>query len=93
MNDEPARQPPPRAAARRGRGFRRHELELPDGSRLLLRVDGSIDHVDADGATTRSWAPDDPEWPDQAIRFGLRPQPPTVRPQDGHVPGTRPPSW
>jgi hypothetical protein len=24
--------------------------------------------------------PDDPEWPDQALRFGLHPQAPTVTP-------------
>ena len=93
MNDELVRQPPSRAPTQRGRRFRRHELELPDGGRLLLRVDGSIDHIDEEGATTQSWTPDDPEWPDQAIRFGLRPQPRTVRPQDVDVPGTRPPPW
>ncbi len=93
MDDELVRQQPSRIPAPRGRRFKRHELELPDGSRLLLSVDGSIEHIDAHGAATRSWAPDDPEWPDQAIRFGLRPQPPTSRPQDGRVPGTRPPRW
>ena len=77
--------------APRGRRFRRHELELADGSKLVLGVDGSIDRLDADGVTTQSWAPDDPAWPDQAIRFGLHPQAPTVRPQERGLPGTRPP--
>ncbi len=76
--------------AARGHRFRHHELELVDGGKLVLGIDGSIDHLDVAGATTESWAPDDPAWPDQAIRFGLRPQAPTVRPHDRGVPGTRP---
>ena len=93
MNDELARREPSRTPAPRGRRFKRRELELADGGRLVLGVDGSIDHLDEHGATVRSWTPDDPEWPDQAIRFGLHPQAPTVRPQDRGVPGTKPPRW
>jgi len=77
--------------APRGRRFKRHELELADGGKLVLGVDGSISHVHEDGTSAQSWTPDDPEWPDQAIRFGLHPQVPTVRPQDRGVPGTKPP--
>jgi len=93
MNDELVRREPSRASARRGRRFKRHELELADGSRLVLGVEGSIDHVDAQGSTMQSWTPDDPDWPDQAIRFGLHPQAPTVTPQGRRVPGVRPPRW
>ena len=76
----------------RGRRYRRHELALPDGGRLRLGVDGTIERVDADGSTTRSWSAADPDWPNQAIRFGLRPQAPTVTPHgqrfaDSRLPG------
>lgn len=74
-----------------GRRYRRHELELADGGRLVLGVDGTIDQLHPDGSTTHSWIPDDPRWPDQAIRFGLHPQTPTVTPQGRRVQGTRPP--
>jgi hypothetical protein len=40
---------------------------------------------------THSWLPDDPEWPDQAIRFGLHPQAPTVTPPGRRGRGTKPP--
>ena len=91
MNDELVRREPSRTRAPQGRRFKRHELELVDGGRLVLGVDGSIDHVDAHGSTTHSWTPDDPEWPDQAIRFGLYPQVPTVAPHGRRVQGTKPP--
>ena len=76
----------------RRRRYRRHELALPDGGRLRLGVDGTIEHLEADGSTTRSWAVADPDWPNQAIRFGLRPEPPTVTPHgqrfaDPRLPG------
>ena len=73
----------------RRRRYRRHELALPDGGRLRLGADGTIARLDADGATTQSWLPSDPAWPNQAIRFGLRPQPPTVSPHSQRVPDTR----
>jgi hypothetical protein len=91
MNDEQVPREPSRRSGPRGRRFKRHELELPDGGALVLGNDGTIDHVDALGATTRSWPTTDPEWPDQAIRFGLRVQAPTVTPQGRRVPGTKPP--
>ena len=93
MNDELVGRERARTHAPRGRRFKRHEIELADGGRLVLGVDGSIDHVDDHGTTTHSWTPDDPEWPDQAIRFGLHPQAPTVTPQGRRVQGTKPPRW
>jgi hypothetical protein len=91
MNDELVRPEPSRTATPHGRRFRRHELELADGGRLVLGVDGSIDRMDALGSKTHSWTTDDPEWPDQAIRFGLHPQAPTVTPQGRRVQGPKPP--
>lgn len=91
MQDEHDRPDRSQANAPRSGRFRPHELTLADGGRLVLRRDGSIDHVDDQGATVRTWAPDEPEWPDQAIRFGLHPQAPTVTPRGRRVPGTRPP--
>ena len=93
MNDELAGREPARRHAPRGRRFKRHELGLADGGRLVLGIDGSIDHVGEHGSVTHSWTPDDPEWPDQAIRFGLYPQARTVTPPGRHVRGTKPPRW
>ncbi len=93
MNEEIARPEPARAPARRGRRFKRHELELAGGGRLVLGVDGLIEQVDDEGTKTRSWAPDDPDWPNQAIRFGLHAQAPTLRPPGRNVQGTKPPHW
>lgn len=93
MNDELAGREPPRTHAPRSRRFKRIELELADGGRLILGVDGSIDHVHDHGSKTRSWTPDDPEWPDQAIRFGLHSQAPTVTPQGPRVQGPKAPRW
>jgi hypothetical protein len=90
MPDEPGRGEP--TPAPRGRRYRRHALELPDGGRLVLGVDGLIERFDTDGATTQSWSTDDPGWPGQAIRFGLRPEATTVTPPGRHVQGTKPPS-
>lgn len=90
MNDEPVRQAPASPPNVRGRRYKRHELQLADGTRLVLDVDGTIEHLDAEGARTRSWMPDDPEWSGQAIRFGVRPQAPTVAPQGRRVLDTRP---
>jgi hypothetical protein len=70
----------------RGRRYRRHELALPDGDMLRLCVDGTIERLAADGSTKRSWPLTDPDWPNQAIRFGLRPQPPTVTPRGQRIP-------
>ena len=70
----------------RGRRYRRHELALPDGGKLRLGVDGTIERLDADGSTERSWTVADSDWPNQAIRFGLRPQPATVTPRGQRIP-------
>ena len=71
---------------KRGRRYLRRELALPDGGRLRLGVDGTIERLDADGSTQRSWPVADPDWANQAIRFGLRPQPPTVTPRGQRIP-------
>ena len=90
MTDELGGREPSRSPVARGRRSKPRGLGLADGGRLVLGADGSIDQVDDHGSTMHSWTPDDPEWPDQAIRFGLHPQAPTVTPQ-GPVQGTRPP--
>jgi hypothetical protein len=77
-------------ATGRGRRYKPHELHLAGGGRLTVSADGEIDHLDARGATVRRWKVDDPEWPDQAIRFGLYPQAGTITPH-GQVQGTKPP--
>jgi len=91
MNDELAGRERARTHVPPGRRFKRHELALADGGRLVLDIDGSIEHVDENGRPTHSWTPDDPNWPDQAIRFGLHPQAPTVTPPGRRVRGTKPP--
>lgn len=91
MSDEVVRQEPSRTPVPRGRRYKRHELELADGGKLILGVDGTIARLDDQGSTTQSWLPDDPAWPDQAIRFGVHPQAPTVTPHGRRVEGTRPP--
>ena len=91
MNDQLVQREPSSTPVLRGRRYRRHELELADGGRLVLSVDGTIDRLDAHGSTTHSWTPDDPAWPDQAIRFGLHHQAPTVTPPGRRVQGTKPP--
>jgi hypothetical protein len=48
MTDQPGGEPS-RPAGTRGRRFRPREIELADGSRLVLGKDGTIDHVDARG--------------------------------------------
>jgi hypothetical protein len=73
----------------RGRRYRRHELALPDGAKLRIGVDGTIVRIDADGSTKGSWAVADPDWPNQAIRFGLHPQAPTVKPRGQRTPDPR----
>jgi hypothetical protein len=90
MTDEPSGREPQLTPATRGRRFKPRELDVADGGRLVLDVDGSIDHIDGHGTTKHSWKLDDPEWPDQAIRFGLFPQARTATPH-GQVQGTKPP--
>jgi len=90
MTDEPGEREPPLTPATRGRRFKPQALELDDGGKLVLGADGSIDHIDEHGSMMHRWSPDDPEWPDRAIRFGLHPQARTVTPH-GQVQGTKPP--
>ena len=55
------------------------EIDLGDGTALLLRRDGTIDLVDDEGNTTKTWTIDDPEWLDQARAFGPLADRPTRR--------------
>ncbi len=68
-----------------GRRFRKRELELEEGGKLVLHTDGSIRQIGDQGETKQTWAPDDPEWARHAIRFGLLPQPSTTVPPDARV--------
>jgi hypothetical protein len=90
MTDELRGSASPPTQAPRGRRFKRQEVAIADGGKLVLRADGSIVHVDGSGSRTHHWTHDDPEWPDHAIRFGLHAQALTVAPH-GRVAGTRPP--
>jgi hypothetical protein len=90
MNDGLVRTTSSGGSAPRGRRYRRHALDLADGGRLVLGVDGVIDQLDAHGAKTHSWRPDDPAWPDHALRFGLHPETPTVAPPGRRIQGTKP---
>ncbi|MGD0862552.1 MAG: hypothetical protein ABSA21_07295 [Candidatus Limnocylindrales bacterium] len=73
------------------RRFRRRDLALTEGGKLVLHADGSISQVDGQGEAVGEWATDDPEWPRHAIRFGLLPQPATTTPADSRVKDDRPP--
>jgi hypothetical protein len=73
-----------------GRRFRRHQLDLAEGGKLVLHGDGSITQTDAAGETTRRWAIGDPDWARYAIRFGLQPQPETVVPESRRAAEPRP---
>lgn len=72
-----------------GRRFKRRELELEEGGKLVLHTDGSIRQIGDDGETKRTWTRDDPEWARHAIRFGLLPQPSTTVPPDARVRAAR----
>ncbi len=73
--DRAASPQPPR------RHFKRRELAAPDGGRLALRADGTIELLAADGTVAQSWGPDDPDWGTHAFRFGIRTQERTVAPR------------
>ncbi len=92
MTDPPEQHEPTRPTSR-GRRYKPNELALADGGRLSLHADGSIHQLDAHGATTQAWKPDDAGWPDQALRFGLHPQALTVAPHDHRHQGTKPRRW
>lgn len=62
------------------RRYRRREIALTDGGKLLLHPNGSIEQIDGDGASVETWLPANDEWATHAIRFGLQPRPETVPP-------------
>lgn len=68
---------PPATTAR----FRRREIDLGDGSKLVLRTTGSIVQLDSAGEAKAEWSVDDADWPRHALRFGLQPQPTTIVPE------------
>lgn len=72
-----------------GRRFKKREVELAEGGKLVLHTDGSISQVDGPGEVVHKWAMGDPEWPRHAIRFGLLPQPSTTVPPDARVKGAK----
>jgi hypothetical protein len=80
-----AREERHKRAATPGHRFKRRELTLAEGGKLVLNPNGSIGLVDGEGAVTQTWAAGDPEWPRHAIRFGLLPQPSTTVPPDTRV--------
>ncbi|MGC8634463.1 MAG: hypothetical protein ACP5VP_07350 [Candidatus Limnocylindrales bacterium] len=75
----------------RGRRYRRRALALPGGGRLVLSANGMLTRFAADGVLEHSWAPDDPEWPRLAIRFGVRVQSVTVAPAGRSIEESKPP--
>jgi hypothetical protein len=91
MNTDPDPTHPSPNVTAHGRRYKRRELNLAEGGKLVLGADGSIVQVDADGSPTHTWAPDDPEWARHAIRFGLYPQDATVPPTGRYVDDMRPP--
>lgn len=74
------------------RKYRPRTFTLASGETLALRSDGSIDHRTVDGTLLRTLTSTDPEWADQAIRFGIKATPATPRPDNreglrGQTPG------
>lgn len=86
MTARKARSKPPATANR----FRRRQIELGDGVKLVLHGNGAITQLDAAGEATAQWAVDDPDWARHAIRFGLQPQPTTVVPESRREAEPRP---
>ncbi len=68
--------------------YKRREVDLPDGGKLVLRGDGSIRQLSGDGTAVDSWSPDDPAWESRAFRFGIQYQPTTIKPSGRNMPGT-----
>lgn len=87
MTTQPSRRSSSSPAGARRR-YRRNEITLSDGGKLRLEADGTIRRLDTDGSTARSWPPTDPDWPNQAIRFGLHPAATTVAPHGQRVSDT-----
>ncbi len=75
----------PGTPAHRKSTFRPRALTLADGDRLVLDATGSIARIAADGTAKQTWAPDDPDWAGQAIRFGLRERVATANPHGREV--------
>jgi hypothetical protein len=75
-----------------GHRYRRREIELTEGGKLVLDSDGSIRQVDAEGVAREAWSPGEPEWARHAIRFGLRPQSQTVAPNSRRARDARTPT-
>jgi hypothetical protein len=74
------------------RRFKRRQISLAEGGKLVLLGDGSITLTDAAGAVTGSWATDDPDWARHAIRFGVQARPETTIPEAPRVATPRPQS-
>ena len=62
------------------RRFRRREVELAAGGKLVLNADGSIEQSGADGTVVGTWKTGDDDWARHAVRFGLKPPSETVVP-------------
>ena len=73
------------------RHYRPRRLDLPDGELLALRGDGMIEHRDATGTVLHAWTPQDPEWPQRALRFGIHAVPRTIKPSGRDAFDTKPP--
>jgi hypothetical protein len=72
------------------RHYKRREIALAEGGKLVLNGDGSISQIDAAGEAVETWAVDAAEWSVHAIRFGLQPQATTVAPHGRRVAEPRP---
>jgi hypothetical protein len=91
MSTEPDPTQPAPSPAAHGRRYKRREVQLPEGGKLVLGADGSIAQHEAGGTLSHTWAPDDPEWARHAIRFGLYPRDATVPPTRRYRDDMRPP--
>ncbi len=91
MPDEATKAVPAHNAVPHHRRYRHHVIDLADGGKLVLSADGSIERSDAAGTSTNVWATEDPGWPDQALRFGIRPQATTVAPRVRRDQGSKAP--
>ena len=72
------------------RHYKRPELAIPDGGRLVLRTDGTIELLAADGTVTQSWGPEEAEWGTYAFRFGIRLQARTMAPRGPDTASAKP---
>ena len=72
------------------RHYKRRELATADGGRLVLRTDGTIELLAADGTVTQSWGPEEAEWGTYAFRFGIRLQARTMAPRGPDTASAKP---